>query len=103
MTTEVISLSGTSTGGPNAVDFDIESQYDGCNITIEHAFTIKALPDNKTCIPDEPVLKHWQHLSDVKPIRIPGNRVDLLHDTNVSEAHWIFERRKGHQRIRMRI
>ena len=77
-----------------AVDFDVGSLYDGCNISIEHAFTIKVLPDTKACIPYEPVLKRWQHLSDVKPIRIPGNRVDLLLGTNVSEAHWIFEQRR---------
>ena len=46
------SLSGTSTMEKTAIDFDVKSLYDGCKISIEHAFTIKALSVTKMCIPE---------------------------------------------------
>ena len=103
MTTEVISLSGTSTVGTTAVDFDIESQYDGCNITIEHAFTIKALPVNKTCIPDEPVLPRWQHLVCLKLFQSLGILLKFYLAQTFQKRTGFSKDAKEYRKIRMRV
>jgi hypothetical protein len=92
---EVTSLNGTSTLPTMAVSFVLKSLQDGCSVDVDQAFTIKSLPVTKAFIPGTSVLKRWSHLSDIRPVRIAGHRVSVLIGTNVSEAHWIFEQRKG--------
>ena len=72
------------------------SAVDGQDILdIDHICSLPSLPINPNSIPEESVTKRWPHLKDVTLPQIENKDVRLLIGSDVPEAFWNLEERRG--------
>ena len=77
VTLSIVSLDGTS------------------NLRINEVWTVDSLPVSEQSIPSVEDLQRWPHLTGIDFPRLEEGKVTILIGSNVPEAHWIFEERRG--------
>lgn len=92
---EVTSLNGTSLRRTEAINCCIHSLHEDSVINIERVYTVDSLPISHARVPSETLMQEWRHLDQVKLHRIPDLKVAMLIGADVSEAHWVIDKRIG--------
>ena len=67
-------------------------------LEVPNALSIKVLSVARCCIPTKENIDKWRHLSDVHIPELRNPEVTLLIDTDVPEAQWRLEERRGRKR-----
>ena len=77
------------------VKLNIQSVKYGGSIQLDRVWTVESLPISEQCIPTIEDISRWSHLSDLEFPRLKNAKVTILIGSDVPEAHWIFEERRG--------
>lgn len=64
-------------------------------LEIPSALSVKDLSVAKSCIPSEENIAMWRHLDGISIAELENLEVTFLICTNVPEAHWKLEERRG--------
>ncbi|CAB4027382.1 Hypothetical predicted protein, partial [Paramuricea clavata] len=67
-------------------------------LEIPNALSIKDLSVARSCIPTKGDISKWSHLNDVHIPELKNPEVTLLIGTDVPEAHWKMEERRGRKK-----
>ena len=67
-------------------------------LEVPNASSIKDLSVARSCIPTKEGINKWSHLSDVHIPELKNPEVTLLIGTDVPEAHWKLEERRGRKK-----
>ncbi|CAB3992200.1 Hypothetical predicted protein, partial [Paramuricea clavata] len=80
------------------VKLNIQSLNGDGSIQLDRVGTVESLPISEQCIPTVEEINSWSHLSDIEFPKLENANVTILIGSDVSEAHWIFEERRGRPR-----
>jgi hypothetical protein len=64
-------------------------------IEIPNVLSIKSLSVARSCIPTRSEIEEWSHLDGIPMPELEDLEVTLLIGTDVPEAHWMLEERRG--------
>lgn len=77
------------------VELNVRALSSDSGIRIERVWTVERLPIFEKAIPTVNEINRWPHLHDIKFPKLDHGRVTILIGSDVPEAQWIFEERRG--------
>ena len=77
------------------VELNVRALSSHSGIRIERVWTVERLPISERSIPTVDEINRWPHLHNIKFPKLDHGRVTILIGSDVPEAHWIFEERRG--------
>jgi hypothetical protein len=80
------------------VKSNIQSLNGDGSIQLDRFWTVESLPISEQCIPTVEEISRWSHLSDIEFPKLENAKVTILIGSDVLEAHWIFDERRGRPR-----
>jgi hypothetical protein len=67
-------------------------------LEIPNALSVKSLSVARSCIPSKENIAKWRHFDGISILELDNTEVTFLIGTDVSEAHWKMEERRGRKK-----